>query len=60
MAKVINLNAYRKKKARAERAQKAEANRIQHGLTREERALRERRKELSDRHVDGHKLDTSE
>jgi hypothetical protein len=60
MAKVINLNAYRKKKARAERAKTAEANRAQHGLTKQERALLERRKELNERHVDGHKLDGSE
>ena len=60
MGKVISLNAYRKKKARAERAKRAEANRAQHGLSKEERALRARRKELSDRQLDGHKLDSSE
>jgi hypothetical protein len=60
MGKVINLNAYRKKKARAERAKHAEANRAQHGQSKQERELKARRKELTDRHVDGHKLDGSE
>jgi hypothetical protein len=60
MGKVINLNRYRKKKAREDRATRSETNRAQHGLTKEERALEARRKEQRDRHVDGHKLDTKE
>jgi hypothetical protein len=57
MGKVINLNRFRKEKARRERAKQVETNRAQHGLSKEERALESRRKELRDRHVDGHKLD---
>ena len=60
MGKVINLNAYRKKRARALRAKQAEANRALHGLSKQERAQKARQKELSDRHIDGHKLDKSE
>ncbi len=37
MAKVVNLNRYRKERARDDRRKKAEANRIEHGRTKEER-----------------------
>ena len=57
MGKVINLNRFRKEKARQDRAKQADTHRVQHGLSKEERALESRRKELRDRHVDGHKLE---
>ncbi len=41
MANVVNLNRYRKKRARDEREKTAEASRVKHGRTKEER-LRER------------------
>ena len=37
MAKVVNLNRYRKERARDDRRNQAEANRAQHGRTKEER-----------------------
>jgi hypothetical protein len=60
MGKVINLNRFRKEKARRDRAKQVDTNRAQHGLSKEERALESRRKELRDRHVDGHKLELEE
>jgi hypothetical protein len=57
MGDVVNLNKYRKKKAREEREKLAAHNRNKHGLTPAERALRERKRELQDKRLDGHKLD---
>lgn len=57
MGTVINLNRYRKQKARKERAKQAETNRRLHGRTKQERSTEEMRKELERRRVDGHKLD---
>jgi len=37
MAKVVNLNRYRKKRTRDDREKTAEANRAQYGRTKEER-----------------------
>lgn len=58
MGTVINLNRYRKQKARKERAKQAETNRRVHGRTKQERNVEVMRKELDRRHVDGHKLET--
>lgn len=38
MAKPINLNKFRKAKARAEKEQRAQENRIKHGRTKAEKA----------------------
>ena len=37
MAKVVNLNRYRKERARDDRRNQAEANRAKHGRTKEQR-----------------------
>jgi len=60
MGDVVNLNKYRKKKAREEREKRAEQNRLKHGLSPSEHALRERKKQLEDKRLDGHKLDRDE
>jgi Domain of unknown function (DUF4169) len=57
MGEVINLNKYRKKKAREEREKRAEQNRLKKGVTTAERVLREKKKQLDDKRLDGHKLD---
>ena len=57
MGDVINLNRFRKQKAKKERAKQAEQNRLKHGRTKTERDLEARRKQLEVRHIDGHKLD---
>ncbi|HEY2736194.1 MAG TPA: DUF4169 family protein [Polyangiales bacterium] len=57
MGKVINLNRFRKEKARRDRTKQADANRVRSGLTQEERALEVRRQQLRERKIDGHKLE---
>lgn len=60
MGDVVNLNKYRKQKARAEREKRAEQNRLKHGLTQAERSLREKKKQLEEKRLEGHKLDREE
>jgi hypothetical protein len=60
MGEVINLNKYRKKKAREEREKRAEQNRLKRGLSATERTLREKKKQLDDKRLDGHKLEREE
>ena len=60
MGDVVNLNKYRKKKAREEREKLAAQNRTKHGLSQAERSLRERRQKLDDKRLDGHKLEQTE
>jgi hypothetical protein len=60
MGTVINLNRYRKQKARKERAQQAETNRRLHGRTKQERNGEVLRHEFDRRLVDAHKLDAKQ
>jgi hypothetical protein len=60
MGEVVNLNKYRKKKAREEREKRAEQNRLKRGLTQAELALREKKKQLDEKRLDGHKLERDE
>ncbi len=50
MASVVNLNRFRKKKQKEDRAKQAEINRIRHGRTKaeKERELAERAKAVKD------------
>lgn len=57
MGIVVNLNKYRKKKARQEREKLATKNRAKHGLSGTETALRERKRQLDEKRLDGHKLE---
>jgi hypothetical protein len=57
MGKVVNLNRFRKAKAKADRAQRAEVNRRLHGRTKAERARDALQKQQLTRVVDGAKLD---
>jgi len=56
MGDVVNLNQYRKQKARREQAKRAEQNRLRHGLSTPEKKLRERKKALDEKRLEGHKL----
>ncbi len=53
MSNVVNLGKFRKKKAKAEKAARAETNRRLHGRTKAERARDEAQKALQERAVRG-------
>lgn len=57
MGNVVNLNKFRKKKAKAERSKRAEVNRRLHGRTKAERARDELAKRQLTRQVDGARLE---
>lgn len=57
MGDVVNLNKFRKRKAKADRSKRAEVNRRLHGRTKAERARDELQKRQLTRHVDGAKLE---
>jgi len=56
VAKVVNLNKFRKQQATAEREQRAETNRRLHGRTKAERARDELQKKQLTSKVDGARL----
>jgi hypothetical protein len=56
MGKVVNLNRFRKQKAKADRAKQADINRRLHGRTKGERAREELQKQQLTRHVEASKL----
>jgi len=57
LGKVINLNKFRKRKAKLDREKQAEANRRLHGRSAAERARDELQKRQLTRAVDGAKLE---
>ena len=57
MAEPINLNRFRKAKARAEKEQRAAENRAKFGRTKAEKAADEARDRKLKQDVDGSKLD---
>lgn len=57
MAKVSNLNQFRKAKARADKTRQAEENRAQFGRTKADKLLTTTRKAKARSHLDDHKLD---
>jgi hypothetical protein len=57
MGDVVNLNKYRKKKAREAKEKLAQQRKLQHGLSGSERSLIEKKRELENKRIDGHKLD---
>jgi hypothetical protein len=57
MAKVVNLNRFRKQKAKAERAKRADVHRRLHGRTKAERAREELQKRQLTKAVEGAKLE---
>lgn len=60
MGDVVNLNKFRKRKAKAERVKQAEVNRRLHGRTKAERAHDALQKQQLTRHLDGAKLEPGE
>jgi hypothetical protein len=57
MSKVVNLNRFRKQKAKADRKKQADVNRRLHGRTKVEREREAQQKRQLTRSVDGAKLD---
>ena len=53
----VNLNKFRKAKARAEKSQRAQENRIKHGRTKAEKAQDRLTKDRQDSNHDGKKRD---
>jgi hypothetical protein len=56
MGKVVNLNKFRKQKAKVEKDKRAETNRRLHGRTKAERMLELKQKQLLEGKVDGARL----
>lgn len=57
MGDVINLNKYRKQRAREAEKREAEQNRLKHGESKGSRALRAKKRLVDDKQLDGHKLE---
>lgn len=57
MAKPVNLNQFRKKKARADKKAKAEENVVRFGQTGDQKRLDRARVEKARRDLDGHKAE---
>jgi hypothetical protein len=59
VASVVNLNRFRKDKARAEKAQRAAENRALHGRSKADRQAGTVERRRADRDLDSKKLDDS-
>lgn len=57
MAEPVNLNRFRKEKARAEKKARADQNAVKFGRTKAEKDLDRARKDKAKRDLDGHKAD---
>lgn len=57
MGDVINLNRYRKARARAEKERQAASNRVRHGRTRGEKATTRREQERTAAELDGKRIE---
>jgi hypothetical protein len=60
MGEIVNLNKFRKAKAKAERVKEADVNRRQHGLSKAERTQDELHKQQFTRHLDGARLEPTQ
>jgi hypothetical protein len=58
MGKVVNLNKFRKQKAKVEKEKRAETNRRLHGRTKAQRLLEHKEQQQLDAKVDGARLST--
>ena len=56
MGEVVNLNRFRKARAKAELDKQAEENRVKHGRTKAEKLQAGTEQDRSDRDLDGKKL----
>ena len=59
MSNVVNLNKFKKQKAKAERVKQAETNRRLHGRTKTERAQEALHKQRLETSVDGARLEST-
>ncbi len=57
MAQPVNLNRFRKQKARADQKARAQENSVKFGRSKAEKQAEEQRNKSDERHLDGHKLD---
>ena len=57
MAQPVNLNRFRKQKARDEKRREADANAAKHGLTKAQKELARARAEKAKRDLDGHETE---
>lgn len=57
MADIVNLNRFRKSRARDERAATAAANRAKHGRSKAEKARDKSESAQTAQHLDNHRLD---
>ncbi len=57
MARVTNLNTFRKEKSRAQKRARADANAVKFGRTKAQKALEKARGEKARRNLDSHKRD---
>lgn len=55
MGEVVNLNKFRKQKAKDEKAAQAESNRVKHGTKKADKTLSKARKDKADKDLDGKK-----
>ena len=60
MAKVTNLNRFRKARARADKARQAEENRTRFGRSKAEKRLAKSDKARDRTHLDAHKLEKND
>ncbi|GGE24007.1 hypothetical protein GCM10011360_10640 [Primorskyibacter flagellatus] len=60
MAEIVNLNRFRKNRARAEKRAEADANAARHGQTKAERQQTEAEKAQAAKRLDGHRLEEPE
>ena len=58
MGKPVNLNRYRKEKARAEKKAHADQNAVKFGRSKVEKDLAKAREDKARRDLDGHERDT--
>lgn len=59
MGEIVNLRRARKDRARADADRKAEANRIAFGRSKAEKSLTQAERDLAERRIEGHRLDTA-
>ena len=57
MGKPVNLNRYRKEKARAENKARADQNAVAFGRTKAEKDLTKKKRQQQAQDLDGHRLD---
>ncbi|WP_299660140.1 DUF4169 family protein [uncultured Ruegeria sp.] len=57
MGKPVNLNRYRKEKARAEKKARAETNAAKHGQTKANKTVVKLEQDRQRRDLDGHKVE---